>query len=101
MCVFFACRKEYKDKPDPNAAMNVDLAQSYYYNSLMNQPGTMITLSEKGSGSKTVSGEKNYKYLMFGLSHNSQTATVTYIEIPLRYNRRPSSVICKDTQCQF
>lgn len=104
VCIFFACRKENTlpspDKTDPAAPMNVKLAEQYYYNFLMKQPGTTVQAkqSENHISSDANLGEKNYKYLIFERSYEAQTESVTYTEIPLRYNRRPSSVIARDEQ---
>jgi hypothetical protein len=100
--VIYSCRKENTQSEsnsltDPNAAMDKKQAQNYYYNILMKQPGTS-TATTNGIQTTDVNttAKRNWKYLMFDLSYTSQTPNVTFIEIPLRYNQRPSTLITKD-----
>jgi len=62
----------------------------------MKQSGTAI--DEPQSSNARSSTKKNWKYLMFNLGYSSSNDKITFIEIPLRYNRRPSSIVSPKNQ---
>ena len=88
LLIFYACHKDNASfsKNDPNAPMTMDLAQNYFYNTLIKLPGSFYP-------PKTPGGKANWKYVLFKKGYTAQTPVATYVEIPLLYNQRPSTLI--------
>lgn len=88
LLIFYACHKDGAtfSKDDPNAPMSIESAQNYFYNTLIKQPGSFYP-------AKTPGGKANWKYVLFKKGYAAQTPVATYVEIPLLYNQRPSTLI--------
>jgi hypothetical protein len=94
MCMLFVYPKNNRvpsqHKPDPNTAINEGLVKHYYYSSLIKKPATSVRTYQLTicADPNAIPGEKKCKSRRFAWSFKLQNNKVTYIEIPVGYNRR-------------
>jgi len=93
--IVFSCRKDsmefFKDQDltDPSVALTVDLAKKYYKN-LKREKGNSLKDKEL---QQMFPSEVNNKYVMFKKAYVSQTAKLTFVEVPIFYNRKVTTLI--------
>jgi len=93
--VFFACRKNdvassrSKSITDVSTPMDISLAKRYY-KVLKKEQGSLVGEAQ-APASKT--GKTNQKYVVWAKAYAGETSTSTYVEVPLFYNQRPTTIV--------
>lgn len=106
--VIFACRKELQPPSknevleNPTVKMDVELAKAFYRNFKkengdkvnMTQYANLSQSNKKTSALRTESdGITNRKYLFFKKAYTSETPNSSFVEVPVLYNQRFSTIL--------
>jgi hypothetical protein len=98
LMLFYACRRDY-DPVEQNSNRNLDVTSARsYYKKLVKAEGNQVpakfsshnTAPQKDANGKPVF---NNKYLVWKQAYTSETDKMSFVEVPLYYNQKISSII--------
>lgn len=93
--VFFSCRKNLVDNTSDGSKLDIQSAISYY-SELVKNDGEAVKVNSLNTLNSLT--KPNKKYVLFKKAYESETDKAWFVELPLLYNKRTSSIIGKKTE---